>query len=56
VGETRQSESPIVATAAASDLEKVLQAALQEGMSLAIVDTAPHTAPDAAKIAKRSIW
>jgi len=51
-GETRQNELPIVATAAASDLETVLEAALQESMSLAIVDTAPHTAPDAAKIAK----
>ena len=51
-GETRQNELPIVATAAASDLEAVLKAALQEEMSLAIVDTAPHTAPDAAKIAK----
>lgn len=51
-GEARQVEAPIVATAAASDLETVLQAGRQEKMSLAIVDTAPHTAPDAAKIAK----
>jgi chromosome partitioning protein len=51
-GEARQSEAPFIATAAAGDLEKVLEAAFQENMSLAIVDTAPHTAPDAAKIAK----
>ena len=50
--EARQSETPIVATAAAGDLEKVLQAASQDKMSLAIVDTAPHTAPDAARIAR----
>jgi chromosome partitioning protein len=50
--EARQSETPIVATIAASDLEKVMQAAQQEAVTLAIVDTAPHTAPDAAKIAK----
>jgi chromosome partitioning protein len=50
--EARQSESPIVATVAASELEKVLKAAHQDKMSLAIVDTAPHTAPDAARIAR----
>jgi len=50
--DARQSETPIVATIAASDLEKVMLAAQQEAMTLAIVDTAPHTAPDAAKIAK----
>lgn len=50
--EARQSATPIVATVAASDLEKVLQAAHQDKISLAIVDTAPHTAPDAARIAK----
>lgn len=50
--EARQAETPIVATSAASDLEKVLQAALQDNMSLAIVDTAPHTAPDAVRIAR----
>jgi hypothetical protein len=46
--EARQSEAPIVATVAAGDLEKVLQAAHQDKMSLAIVDTAP----DAARIAR----
>ena len=50
--EARQSETPIVATVAASELEKVLKAAHQDKMSLAIVDTAPHTAPDAARIAR----
>lgn len=50
--EARQSETPIVATVAAGDLEKVLQAASHDKMNLAIVDTAPHTAPDAARIAR----
>ncbi len=50
--EARQSGTPIVATVAASELEKVLKAAHQDKMSLAIVDTAPHTAPDAARIAR----
>jgi chromosome partitioning protein len=50
-GETRQSETPIVATVAASDLEKVLRAAREDEITLAIVDTAPHTAPNAALIA-----
>jgi len=50
--EARQSETPIVATVAASDLQKVLQAAQQDEMTLGIVDTAPHTAPDAVRIAR----
>jgi chromosome partitioning protein len=50
-GEARQEESPVVATASAVELGTVLTAAREEKMSLAIVDTAPHTAPDAAKIA-----
>lgn len=48
--EARQSETPIVVTVSAGELEKVLQAAHQDRMSLAIVDTAPHTAPDAVRI------
>lgn len=48
----RDNETPIVATAAVGDLAKVLDAAQVEHMSIAIVDTAPHTAPDAARVAK----
>lgn len=51
-GESREQDTPVVATASAVELDAVLAAARQEKMSLAIVDTAPHTAPDAAKIAK----
>jgi chromosome partitioning protein len=50
--EARESETPVVVTVAAGDLEKVLKAGREDKMSLAIVDTAPHTAPDAARIAK----
>ncbi len=51
-GNTRNEETPIVATAAAADLADVLKAARQDKMTLVIVDTAPHAAPDAARIAK----
>lgn len=49
-GEMRQS-SPLVVAASATELAKVLAETKQEGITLAIVDTAPHTAPDAAKAA-----
>jgi chromosome partitioning protein len=48
----RHEDVPIVATAAAADLAEVLKAASQDNMTLVIVDTAPHAAPDAARIAK----
>lgn len=51
-GDARSQESPIVATAAASELGRVLEAADQERMTLAIVDTAPHAAPDATRIVR----
>lgn len=51
-GEERAKEIPIVATAAASELDRVFDAALQEKMTVAIVDTAPHAAPDATRIAR----
>lgn len=53
-GETRVNDAPIVATAAASELGVVLDAARSEGMTFAIVDTAPHAAPDAARVARLS--
>jgi len=51
-GDARSQEAPIVATAAASELGRVLEAADQERMTLAIVDTAPHAAPDATRIVR----
>lgn len=51
-GDARQGAAPIVATASVSELERVLKAALGDGMALAIVDAAPHAAPEAAKIAR----
>ena len=51
-GDARQGAAPIVATAGVSELERVLKAALGDGMALAIVDAAPHAAPEAAKIAR----
>jgi len=50
--DARSQQSPVVVTAAASELERVLDAAARERMTLAIVDTAPHAAPDAARIAR----
>ena len=51
-GETRNQGAPVVATAAAAELVRVLDAAQQERMTLAIVDTAPHAAPDATRIVR----
>lgn len=51
-GDARQSAAPVVATAGAAELDRVLAAARGEGMSLAIVDTAPHAVPEAARIAR----
>lgn len=51
-GDARQGAAPIVATAGVSELERVLRAALGDGMALAIVDSAPHAAPEAARIAR----
>lgn len=50
--EARSAETPVVATAAASDLEAVMKAARHDAMTVCIVDTAPHAAPDAARIAQ----
>lgn len=51
-GDARQNAAPIVATASVSELDRVLKAAREEGMDLAIVDAAPHAAPEAARIAR----
>lgn len=51
-GEARSRDVPVVATAAAAELDQVLEAAERERMTLAIVDTAPHATPDATRIAR----
>jgi len=51
-GEARQAPAPVVATADVSELRRVLEAARDDGMGLAIVDAAPHAAPAAASIAR----
>ena len=51
-GDAREAEKPAVITISAGELDKVLKAGAEDKMSLAIIDTAPHTAPDAARIAK----
>ncbi|MHB1765844.1 MAG: ParA family partition ATPase [Leptospirales bacterium] len=51
-GETRSQAAPIVATAATAELLHVLDVAKRERMTLAIVDTAPHAAPDATRIVR----
>jgi chromosome partitioning protein len=48
----RTDESPIVVAIAASEIERVLAAARGDGIDLTIIDTAPHAAPDAARIAR----
>jgi chromosome partitioning protein len=50
-GEARGSETPIVATSAAAELPNVMKAARHDAMTLCIIDTAPHAAPDAARVA-----
>jgi chromosome partitioning protein len=51
-GDAREAETPVVVTISAGELDKVLKAGAEDKMTLAIIDTAPHTAPDAARIAK----
>ena len=50
-GDTRSQDSPIVATAAAADLGRV-STRRQKKITLAIIDTAPHAAPDATRIVR----
>ncbi|WP_312283711.1 AAA family ATPase [Candidatus Igneacidithiobacillus taiwanensis] len=50
-GRSRSKPDPVVATVAAPDLGRVFEAAKSEGMTLALIDTAPHAAPSASQIA-----
>jgi chromosome partitioning protein len=49
--DSRESDTPPVAPVAAAALREVLKAALGDGMTLCIIDTAPHAAPDATRVA-----
>ena len=50
--DARESDSPPGATISVGEIDKVMNAARQEGISLAVVDTAPHATPDASKVAQ----
>jgi chromosome partitioning protein len=48
--EARKSDTPAVAPVAAAALSEVMTAARHDAMTLCIIDTAPHAAPDAARV------
>lgn len=50
--ESREGDAPAVAPVAAAALDGVMAAALHDAMTLCIIDTAPHAAPDAARVAR----
>jgi chromosome partitioning protein len=47
----RQSDTPAVAPVAAAALPDVIKASRHDAKTLCIIDTAPHAAPDAARVA-----
>src|SRR3954451_20559677 len=49
--EARQSDTPPVAPVAAASLHDVMAVARHDAIALCIIDTAPHAAPDAARLA-----
>jgi chromosome partitioning protein len=49
--EARASQIPLVAPVATAQLDNVIEAA-RAAMTLCIIDTAPHAAPDAARVAR----
>jgi chromosome partitioning protein len=49
-GEVRKEDHPVVAVATPSEIPQVLEAAREDDISLLIVDTAPHAAPDATRV------
>ena len=51
-GEARRRNTPVIATAAAAQIDEVMAAARHDAMTLCIVDAAPHAAPDAARIVR----
>ena len=50
--ESREGDTPAVAPVAAAALDGVMAAARHDAMTLCIIDTAPHAAPDAARVAR----
>jgi chromosome partitioning protein len=51
-GRARAGQPPVVATAIAGTLPRVLEAARHDGITLLVVDSPPHTTPDAPQIAR----
>jgi chromosome partitioning protein len=51
-GNNRQVQTPIVATATPSQLTEVLAAAKAEEVTLVVLDSAPHSSPNASEIAR----
>lgn len=50
--EARLTETPAVVPVAAAELDAVMNASRHDAMTLCIIDTAPHAAPDAARVAR----
>lgn len=50
-GNARGSQNPTIVSVGAAALDDVMKAARQDAMTLCILDTAPHAAPDAARAA-----
>lgn len=48
----RDQDTPVVATAAVSELDGVMNAARHDAMTLIIIDAAPHAAPAASRVAQ----
>ena len=51
-GDSRKAETPIVATATPGQLPEVLAAARAEGVTLVVLDSAPHSSPNASEVAR----
>jgi len=51
-GSARRDETPTIITVGAAELDDAMKAARHDAMTLCILDTAPHAAPDAARAAK----
>jgi chromosome partitioning protein len=51
---SRETQTPVMTTTPASGVAGVLADARREKMTLVVIDTAPHTAPDAAQVAALS--
>jgi chromosome partitioning protein len=51
-GDSRQQDTPVIAPVAAAELGHVMAAARHDAMTLCIIDTAPHAAPDAVRVAQ----